>query len=154
MASRSSLIQFLTILQISFLGFVLLDFLCYAIREMQKNSSESFFSQSYVFSSFDFKIPALVTILLANIILVSCSSMKKVSLHYLKWRVEKTGRFLFEKLTVVELVSWCRLGTIQVLRHHVLTFLGPPTQLFDGLQYCKSSRIVIFWPHPPTSLMT
>ena len=60
MASRSLLIQFLTILQISFWGFVLIDFLCYSIREMQKNSSESFFSQSYVFSSFDFKIPALV----------------------------------------------------------------------------------------------
>ena len=60
MASRSVLIQFLTILQISFWGFVLLDFLCYAIREMQKNSSESFFSQSYVFSSFDFKIPGKV----------------------------------------------------------------------------------------------
>ena len=25
-----------------------------------------------------------------------------------------------------------------------LTFLGPPTQLFDDLQYCKSSRIAIF----------
>ena len=35
-----------------------------------------------------------------------------------------------------------------------LTFLGPPTQLFDDLQYFKSSRIAIFWPHPPTSLMT
>ena len=36
------------------------------------------------------------------------------------------------------------LGTIQVLRHHVslfLTFLGPPTHLFDDLQYCKSSKI-------------
>ena len=46
------------------------------------------------------------------------------------------------------------LGGIQVLRHHVFDFLGPPTQLFDDLQYCKSSRIAIFWPHPPTSLMT
>ena len=25
-----------------------------------------------------------------------------------------------------------------------LTFLGPPTQLFDDLQYCKSSRIATF----------
>ena len=33
-----------------------------------------------------------------------------------------------------------------------LTFLGPPTQFFDDLQYCKSSRIAIFWPHPPTYL--
>ena len=35
-----------------------------------------------------------------------------------------------------------------------LTFLGPPTHLFDNLQHCKSSKIAIFWPHPPTSLMT
>ena len=35
-----------------------------------------------------------------------------------------------------------------------LTFLGPPTHLFDDLQYCKSSKIAKFWPHPPTSLMT
>ena len=35
-----------------------------------------------------------------------------------------------------------------------LTFLGPPTHLFDDLQYFKSSKIAIFWPHPPTSLMT
>ena len=35
-----------------------------------------------------------------------------------------------------------------------LTFLGPPIHLFDDLQYCKSSKIAIFWPHPPTSLMT
>ena len=34
-----------------------------------------------------------------------------------------------------------------------LTFLGPLTDLFDDLQYCKSSKIAIFWPHPPTSLM-
>ena len=25
-----------------------------------------------------------------------------------------------------------------------LTFLGPPTHLFDDLQYCKSSKIAIF----------
>ena len=35
-----------------------------------------------------------------------------------------------------------------------LTFLGPPTQLFEDLQYCKSSRIAIFCPNSPTSLMT
>ena len=35
-----------------------------------------------------------------------------------------------------------------------LTFLCPPTHVFDDLQYCKSSIIDIFWPHPPTSLMT
>ena len=34
-----------------------------------------------------------------------------------------------------------------------LAFLGPPIHLFDDLQYCKSSKIAIFWPHPPTSLM-
>ena len=45
------------------------------------------------------------------------------------------------------------LGTIQVLRHHVLDFFKP-THLFDDLQYCKSSKIAIFWPHLPTSLMT
>ena len=44
-------------------------------------------------------------------------------------------------------------GTIQVLRHHVFHFFRP-THLFDDLQYCKSSKIAIFWPHPPTSLMT
>ena len=33
------------------------------------------------------------------------------------------------------------------------TFLDPPTHLFDDLQYCKLSKIAIFWPHPPT-LMT
>ena len=32
------------------------------------------------------------------------------------------------------------------------TFLGPPTSLFDDLQYCKSSKN--FWPHSPISLMT
>ena len=46
-------------------------------------------------------------------------------------------------------VSWIvkkcvALGTIQVLRHHVFDFLGPPTHLFDDLQYCKSSKIAIF----------
>ena len=35
-----------------------------------------------------------------------------------------------------------------------LTFLGPPNHLFDDLQYCKSSKIAIVCPHPPTSLMT
>ena len=35
-----------------------------------------------------------------------------------------------------------------------LTFLGPPTHLFDDLQCCKSSKIAIFWPHTPTLLMT
>ena len=34
-----------------------------------------------------------------------------------------------------------------------LTFLDPPTRFFDDLQYCKSSKIAIFQPHPPTSLM-
>ena len=33
-----------------------------------------------------------------------------------------------------------------------LTFLGPPTHLVGDLQYCKSSKNAIFWPHPPTSL--
>ena len=40
-------------------------------------------------------------------------------------------------------VTQCQ-GTIQVLRHHVFDFLGPPTQHFDDLQYCKSSKIAIF----------
>ena len=35
-----------------------------------------------------------------------------------------------------------------------LTFLGPLAYLFDDLKYCKSSKIAIFWPHLPTSLMT
>ena len=42
---------------------------------------------------------------------------------------------------------FCELGTIQVLRHHVLTFLGPPTHLSDDLQqklHCESSKIAIF----------
>ena len=46
-----------------------------------------------------------------------------------------------------------KLGTIQVLRHHVFDIFRP-THLFDDLQYCKSSKIAIFWPPPPTSLMT
>ena len=45
------------------------------------------------------------------------------------------------------------IGGVQVLRHHVFDIFRP-TQLFDDLQYCKSSRIAIFWPHTPTSLMT
>ena len=43
--------------------------------------------------------------------------------------------------------------TIQVLRHHVFDFFMP-THILDDLQYCKSSKTAIFWPHPPTSLMT
>ena len=34
-----------------------------------------------------------------------------------------------------------------------LTFLDPPTQLFDDLQYCKLSKIAIFWPHPRNTWM-
>ena len=32
--------------------------------------------------------------------------------------------------------------------HHVKRcILGLPNHLFDDLQYCKSSKITIFWPH-------
>ena len=45
-------------------------------------------------------------------------------------------------------------GTFKYYVIMFLTFLGPPTQLFDDLQYCSSSKIAIFWPHLPSSLMT
>ena len=49
---------------------------------------------------------------------------------------------------------WISKGPFKYYVIMFLTFLGPPTQLFDDLQFYKSSRIAIFWPHPPTSLMT
>ena len=51
---------------------------------------------------------------------------------------------------------WCSFLSNGPFKYYViifLTFLGPPTYLFDDLQYCKSSKIAIFRPHPPTSLL-
>ena len=38
-------------------------------------------------------------------------------------------------------------------KYYVIMFLTFLWFLYD-LQYCKSSKIAIFWPRPPTSLMT
>ena len=47
--------------------------------------------------------------------------------------------------------SACSRGPFKYYVIMFLTFLGPPTHLFDDLQYCKSSKIAIFLT-PPTHL--
>ena len=69
------------------------------------------------------------------------------------WRFDWLDTQLFYQQLTQPILKYLK-GPFKYYVIMFLTFLGPPTYLFDDLQYCKSSKIAIFWLHPPTSLMT
>ena len=76
----------------------------------------------------------------------------KMCIYAQRWQL--TLKTLNMQKYTTNIAIWLPKGPFKYYIIMFLTFLGPPTQLFDDLQYYKSSRIAIFWPHPPTSLMT
>ena len=69
------------------------------------------------------------------------------------WKNKSSTNWIFPTC-FFKINTWLVKGPFKYYVIMFLTFLGPPTYLFDDFQYFKSSEIAIFWPHPPTSLMT
>ena len=68
-----------------------------------------------------------------------------VGLHF--WEPNET-HFPIQKLKFIYVKG---KGPFKYYVIMFLTFLGPPNHLFDDLQYRKSSKIAISWPHLPVT---